>query len=123
MVSIRLRLEISTPTGEGVESFPILPGDLMVPGIDQIFTATVKEIDVNGETNQVKRIADPLSCNRIELRLMGAAHNLADGAIKTLVVDIIEQPREEPRKEAPLLTKSQVRHIIEKYGDGPSSIP
>lgn len=93
MVTVRLWFEISTPSGKGVQRLPILPGELVVGGIDQIFSATVKQVDVNGETNQVKRIVDPCACNRIELRLLGAAHNLSDGAVKTLVVDIVEESR------------------------------
>lgn len=75
----------------------------MIAGLDQIFTASIKQVDVYGQTNQVKRITDPTACNRIELRLLGASHDLTDGAVKTLVVDIVEESREEPRKEAPLL--------------------
>lgn len=106
MITIRLRLEIATPSGETVQSLPILPGDLMIPGLDQIFSASVEQVDVNGQPYKVKGVRDPRAPNRIRLSLLGAANDLTDGAFKALVVDIIEEAGEEPRKEAPLLTES-----------------
>lgn len=93
MVTIRLRLEVSTPTGETVKSFPILPGDLVVSGIDEIFTADIEQIEVHGETHDVQTIRYANPGGGIRLRLTGTANNLTDSALKTLVVDIIQEPR------------------------------
>jgi len=106
MVTIRLWLEVPSPTGEGMERLPILPGELMVPSIDEIFSVDVEQIEVNGEPNDVQAVRSPGAGGRIRLSLLGTADDLTDGALKTLVVDIVEEAGEEPRKEAPLLTKS-----------------
>lgn len=98
MISIRLRLEITTPTGEVVKTLPVLPGELMVAGLALIDAAYVKEIDVNGEAIQVERLYNTTPGNGIQLRLYGAADDFPDGQFIALVVDIVDKPGEEPGK-------------------------
>lgn len=91
MIAIRLWLEVPSPTGEGVKRLPVLPGELVVPGFNEILTATVEEVNVYGQSYEMKRIGDPASGGSIRLRLLGAPDNLTDGAFKTLVMDIVEE--------------------------------
>jgi hypothetical protein len=98
MITIRLRQEIAAPTAQRMKGLPILPGELMVPGILKVVSATIEEIDINGESQQVKAITDTLSTNRIRLRLLGTADDLTDGAFVSLTMDIIEETREQPRE-------------------------
>jgi hypothetical protein len=98
MVSIRLRFEVTSPTGEVMESFPILPGELMVPGIGQIFAAFLEQIDVNCKPHEVEGIVDPHALHGVRLRLRGSSDNLANSDLVSLVVDIVEQAGEKTRK-------------------------
>lgn len=90
MVSIRIWFEVSSPTGEGMQRLPVLPGELMVGGIDQIFAATIEEIKVNGKTDEVQAVRYTGPRQSIRVRLCGATNDLTNRAVKTLVVDIVE---------------------------------
>lgn len=98
MISIRLWFEVPSPSGKGMERLPVLPGEFVVAGIDQIFTATVEEVNVDGQTLQVEGIGDPRALGRVRLSLVGATNDLTDGAVKTLIVDIVQQSGEQPGK-------------------------
>lgn len=67
-------------------------GELVVPGIAEILSASIKEIDVNGKSNQMKAVINSSTRNGIQLCLYGATDNLADSALVTLTVDIVQKP-------------------------------
>jgi len=92
MITVRLRTEITTPTGEVVQSFPIGPGELVIPSIAQILSASIKEVDVNGKSNQMKAVINSNSRTGIQLCLYGASNDLADSTLITLTVDIVQKP-------------------------------
>lgn len=91
MIAIRLWLEVPTPAGEGMQRLPVLPGELVVGGIDEIFSVDVEQVYVDSETDEVKRVRDSFASSSVRLRLTGTAHNLTDCALKALVVDIVEK--------------------------------
>jgi len=96
MISIRLRQEIAAPAAERVEGLPVLPGELVVPGIHKIASIAIEEIDVDGKTYKMKAIADAFAGKRIRISLLGTTDNLTNGAIVSLTMDIVEKSREEP---------------------------
>ena len=91
MITVRLWLEVPAPAGKGMERLPVLPGELVVPSLSEIFAVDVEEIDVNGEPNDVQAVRNPAPGGRIRLSLHGTANDLTDGALKTLVVDIVQE--------------------------------
>jgi hypothetical protein len=93
MVSIRLWLEVSSPTGEGVQRLPVLPGELVVAGVDEIFSVDVEQINIDGKANEMKTVRDSFAGSHVRLRLTGTAYSLTECALKALVVDVVEEPR------------------------------
>lgn len=96
MISIRLWLEVPTPSGKGMQRLPVLPGELMVPGISEIVTAVVEEINVDGKSHEMQAVRDAFAGGTIRLRLFGAPNNLTDSTFVSLIVDIVEQPGQQP---------------------------
>jgi hypothetical protein len=92
MIAIRIRTEVTSPSGERVESFPIGPGELVIPAIAEIFTASIKEIKVNGETDKVKTITNTSARSSIQISLYGAPDDFANSQVVTLIVDVINKP-------------------------------
>lgn len=103
MISIRLWREIPTPSGERMKRLPVLPGELVVPGIGQIVSVLIEQINVHGQTNQMKTMRNSDSGGSIRFRLSGATDDLADGDFVSVTVEIVQQPGEQSGKQFPLL--------------------
>ncbi len=98
MISVRLSQEIAAPAGERVERLPVYPGELVIPGIAKVASITVEEVDVDGQTYEMKTIADAFTSKHIRISLLGTTDHLTNGAIVALTMDIVEKSREEPSK-------------------------
>lgn len=78
MITIRLRSEVSSPTGEWMQSLPKLTEELVLFGGGEVL-AIFEKVKVDGETEFVERVPYPSAIVRVAEGLLRAAKRIAEG--------------------------------------------